>query len=93
MTAVQVEIRSVPPTERMEVTREEQCFCLHKLSADAYAMLHETYGEYVLPYNTARRGFNIFNDERESTSKEDGDPHCEKRSSNNVKNTIKNTWT
>ena len=55
----------------MEVTRDEQyaalkfCFRLNKSAAEAY-------GEFVLPYSTARRWFKLFKDGRQSISKEGG---------------------
>ena len=62
----------------MEVACDEQyaalkfCFRLNKTSAEAYEMLQEAYGEFVLPYSTARRWFKMFKDGRKSISKEGG---------------------
>ena len=62
----------------MEVTSDEQyatlkfCFRLHKFSAEAYTMLQVAYGEFVIPYSTARRWYKLFKGERQSISKEGG---------------------
>ena len=75
---VQIETCSVSPTTIMEVMRDEQyatlkfCFRLHKSSAEACTMLQEAYGEFVLPYSTARRWYKLFKEGRQSISKEDG---------------------
>ena len=64
---VQFETCSVSPTIAMGVTRDEQYaalkfyFSLNKSSAEAYTMLQEAYGEFVLPYSTAQRWYKLFN--------------------------------
>ena len=69
---------SASRTTTMEVTRDEQYaalkffFRLHKSSAEAYTMLQEAYGEFVLPYSTSRRLYKLFKDGRQSISKEGG---------------------
>ena len=75
---VQIETCSVSPTTTLEVTHDEQyaalkfCFPFHKPSAEAYTMLQEAYGEFVLPYSTARRLYKLFKEGRQSISKEGG---------------------
>ena len=40
--------------------------------AEAYTMLQEAYGEFVLPYSTGRRWYKLFKEGRQSISKEGG---------------------